>query len=106
MYVIKTTDVFDIWFDSLKDKLAKARINARLRRAEIGNLGDVAPVGHGISEMRLFFGTGYRIYFRQAGDELIVLLVGGDKSTQKQDIQTARKILQALEIEYEKDQFT
>lgn len=100
MYTINTTDVFDKWFSGLRDIRAKARIAARIRRAELGNLGDCVPVGKGISEMRIHYGPGYRIYFLQHGQELIVLLAGGDKRTQTKDIKTtlvlARQLLEAL----------
>lgn len=89
MYEIKTTETFDEWFDSLRDTQGKARINARLRRVELGNFGDAEPVGENVSELRFFFGPGYRVYFIQEGDEIIVLLAGGDKSSQQKDIDKA-----------------
>lgn len=92
MYEISTTETYDEWFDSLKDTQGKARINARLRRVQLGNFGDVAPVGENVSELRFFFGSGYRVYFIQHGDEIIVLLAGGDKSTQQRDIETALEL--------------
>ena len=92
MFEIIKSETFDSWFKGLRDKRAAARINARLRRVSLGNLGDVAPVGDGISEMRIFYGPGYRIYFVQEGQVLIVLLCGGDKSTQKKDIKRAKEL--------------
>ena len=96
MYEISTTETYDEWFDSLKDTQGKARINARLRRVQLGNFGDVAPVGENVSELRFFFGSGYRVYFIQHGDEIIVLLAGGDKSTQQRDIAKAQAMVQEL----------
>ncbi|MCK5913781.1 MAG: type II toxin-antitoxin system RelE/ParE family toxin [Desulfuromusa sp.] len=92
MFEIIKSETFDSWFKGLRDKRAAARINARLRRVSLGNLGDIAPVGDGVSEMRIFYGPGYRIYFVQEGQMLIVLLCGGDKSTQKKDIKHAKKL--------------
>ena len=92
MFEIIKSETFDSWLKGLRDKRAAARINARLRRVPLGNLGDVAPVGDGVSEMRIFYGPGYRIYFVQEGQVLIVLLCGGDKSTQKKDIKRAKEL--------------
>ena len=96
MYEIKTTEVYDDWFDSLKDPQGKARIKARLRRVELGNFGDAEPVGDSVSELRFFFGSGYRIYFIQHGDEIIILLAGGDKSTQQKDINKAIELAKEI----------
>jgi len=96
MRVIHTTDVFDSWFAGLRDPQAAARIKGRIRRAEEGNLGDCAPVGEGVSEMRIHYGPGYRVYFAQHGIEGVVLLAGGDKSTQAKDIKAALKLAQQL----------
>lgn len=96
MIHIQTTDVFDAWFASLKDRRAAARIQARIDRAEDGNLGDCAPVGAGVSEMRIHYGPGYRLYFVRRGLELIVLLAGGDKATQDRDIQSALELARQL----------
>ena len=81
---------FDRWLMALKDRDAKARIEARIRRMSLGNPGDAKPVGEGISEMRIDHGPGYRVYFMRRGVLLIVLLCGGDKSTQDRDIVQAR----------------
>jgi putative addiction module killer protein len=84
---VRQTTRFATWLAGLRDERARARILMRLDRARDGNLGDVAPVGGGVSEMRIFYGPGYRVYFVQRGSELIVLLCGGDKSTQGADIE-------------------
>jgi len=92
MPTVHTTAAFDAWFDALKDKQARARIEVRVARAEGDNFGDCAPVGEGVSEMRIHFGPGYRVYFTQRGLELVILLAGGDKSTQAKDIKAALKM--------------
>ena len=96
MRTVLTTEVFDTWLSGLRDARGKARIAARIRRAEEGNLGDVAPVGEGVSEMRIHVGPGYRVYFIQRGLELIILLAGGDKSTQSQDIKAAQELAEQV----------
>lgn len=96
MKLIQTTDVFDNWFDELRDRMAAKRIQARIRRAELGNFGDWGPVGEGVSEMRIHHGPGYRVYFVQQGTQVVILLAGGDKSTQSSDILLAREIARAL----------
>lgn len=80
------------WFDGLRDERAKGRILARIRRLSLGNSGDVKPVGGGISELRIDYGPGYRIYLTRRGGELILLLTGGDKSRQRADIAKAREL--------------
>jgi putative addiction module killer protein len=90
------TDTYADWFSSLRDVQAKARINARLRRAELGNFGDCEPVGEGVSEMRIHYGPGYRVYWVQRGHEIFILLAGGDKSTQAKDIKTALQLARKL----------
>lgn len=84
---------FKKWLSKLKDETARARIVARVNRLVEGLVGDVAPIGHGVSELRIHYGPGYRVYFYQQGDILVLLLCGGDKSTQDKDIVAAHKIL-------------
>lgn len=91
---IQKTDLYENWFRALKNEDARARINARLRRLELGNPGDVKPVGQGLSELRIDYGPGYRVYFMQKGKKLIILLAGGDKRTQQADIKTAYELAQ------------
>jgi putative addiction module killer protein len=93
MLEVIQSETYARWFEKLKDRQAKARINARIRRLEVtGNFGDVKPVREGVSELRIDHGPGYRIYFMQKGTILVLLLAGGDKSTQTADIKTAIKI--------------
>jgi putative addiction module killer protein len=92
MVEIRQTDVFARWLAALRDERARARIDARIRRLSLGNPGDVRAVGEGVSEMRIDYGPGYRVYFVQRGAALIVLLAGGDKRTQDRDIVTARAL--------------
>jgi putative addiction module killer protein len=87
------------WFDSLRDVRAQARILARIRRLSLGNLGDAKSIGGGISELRIDYGPGYRVYIARHGDELVLLAYGGDKSRQKSDIARARQIAAAWEPE-------
>ena len=96
MVEIRKTDTFVRWFEKLRDKQAKARILVRIDRAMLGNLGDATAVGGGVSEMRIHYGPGYRLYFTQSGEQLIILLVGGDKSTQARDIQLAIGLAEKL----------
>lgn len=96
MNTIYTTSVFDVWFASLRDQQAVRRIQARIDRAEDGNFGDVAPVGEGVSEMRIHHGPGYRVYFTKRGIEIVILLAGGDKSTQSKDIKAALALARQL----------
>jgi putative addiction module killer protein len=96
MYTILRSDVFAAWLDGLADERAKARIAVRIISAEKGNFGDCAPVGNGISEMRVHFGPGYRVYFTRRGKAVYLLLCGGDKSTQKRDIKHAKAMLTTL----------
>lgn len=96
MKAIHTTELFDDWFAGLRDAQAKRRIQVRIDRAEDGNFGDCAPVGEGVSEMRVHYGPGYRVYFAQRGLEVVILLAGGDKSTQSKDIKTALEIARQL----------
>ena len=86
---VRQTELFARWFAGLRDSRARMRITARIRRFSLGNPGDVKPVGGGVSEMRIDYGPGYRIYFVQRGETLVILLAGGDKSTQDRDIARA-----------------
>ena len=88
---IRKTEVYAEWFASLRDRQAKARINARIRRLSLGNPGDVRPVGEGVSEMRIDYGPGYRVYLVQRGQSLAVLLAGGDKGTPGQGYQDGNR---------------
>ena len=97
VYELLSTDAFDSWLDSLKDWKVRARILARLDAAQLGNLGDVKSVGGGIREMRVHVGAGYRIYYAQRGRVLLLLLCGGDKSTQTRDIAKAQRLLADLD---------
>ena len=92
MIAIKETETYRKWERKLKDPRAKATIAARVFRLANGLPGDVAPVGEGVSELRIHYGTGYRVYFRQQGDEIILLLCGGNKSTQNKDIELAKQL--------------
>lgn len=96
MVVIRKTELFAIWLDNLRDIQAKARVLVRIERLASGNPGDVKPVGEGISEMRIDYGPGYRVYFMKRGSELIILLAGGDKSSQARDIKAALRLAQNL----------
>jgi putative addiction module killer protein len=97
MFIVRQTQEFQDWLDGLRDRRAQIRIAARLRLAEAGNLGDWKPVGGDVSEMRVDVGGGYRLYFTRKGSILIVMLAGGDKSTQAGDIKRAQRILKQLE---------
>lgn len=96
MKAIHTTELFDAWFAGLKDKQAARRVQVRIDRAEEGNFGDCEPVGEGVSEMRIHYGPSYRVYFTQRGMEIVILLAGGDKSTQPKDIKTALELARQL----------
>jgi putative addiction module killer protein len=96
MIEIRKTDVFVEWLDSLRDIRARARILVRIERLAVGNPGDVKPVAEGVSELRINYGPGYRVYFIKRGRELVILLAGGDKSTQERDIKTALHLARNL----------
>lgn len=96
MIEIKQTETYRKWEHKLRDQKAKAAIAARIFRLIHGLAGDVTPVGQGISELRIHYGPGYRIYFKQRGDEIVILLCGGDKTTQNRDIETAKKLVKEL----------
>jgi len=99
MYEIVTHETFDEWLDRLKDRKAVAKINARLRGASAGNLGDVGAIGEGFSEFRIHYGPGYRVYFKRHGKILLVVLCGGNKKTQNRDIERAKALFQVWERE-------
>lgn len=93
---IRETTQFSSWLADLRDRQARARILVRITRLAKGNPGDVKPVGNGVSELRLTYGPGYRIYYFQRNEELIILLVGGSKSTQKKDIESAHRLAKEM----------
>lgn len=96
MIEIRTTAVFEKWFSRLRDRQARARISIRVDRLALGNPGDNKPVGGGVSELRIDYGPGYRVYFVRQGASVIVLLAGGDKRTQNRDIQAALELARQL----------
>ena len=96
MSLIERTSEFDDWLLQLKDLKGRARIAARINSAALGNFGDCKPVGDGLSEMRIDFGPGYRVYYARRGQVVYLLLTGGDKDTQRQDITKAKALLQNL----------
>lgn len=96
MIEIRKTDVFAQWLDRLRDIHARARVQARIERLAAGNAGDVKPVGEGVSELRIDYGPGYRVYFTKRGREVVILLAGGDKSTQASDIKAALRLARKL----------
>ena len=99
MYVIKQTNIFSKWLVKLKDIQGKVAVLRRVERMRLGNFGDHKSVGNNISELRIPAGPGYRVYFTQKDDEIIVLLIGGDKSSQSDDIKKANEILKELKNE-------
>jgi len=94
---VKETDVFKRWMKTLKDRTARSIINARIRRLSLGNKGDTGPIGDGISELRIDFGPGYRVYYTEVKQQIIILLCGGDKSSQNRDIEKAKQLAANLE---------
>ena len=96
MIEIRKTDVYAKWLDGLLDVRARARILARVERLAAGNPGDVRPVGEGVSELRIDYGPGYRVYYKKYGREVVILLAGGDKRTQASDIKTALRLARNL----------
>src|SRR5260370_5909574 len=96
MLTILRSDEFDDWLSGLEDVRGKARIAARILSAEQGNFGDSEPVGEGVSEMRIHFGPGYRVYYTRRGEVVYLLLLGGDKSSQKRDISRAKQMARKL----------
>ena len=96
MIEIRKTDTFAKWIDGLRDVRARASILVRIERLSLGNPGDVRPVGEGVSELRIDYGPGYRVYYKKIGQTIVVLLAGGDKRTQGKDIKTALRLSQNL----------
>ncbi|MAD97737.1 MAG: hypothetical protein CMB99_10465 [Flavobacteriaceae bacterium] len=100
MIIIEKTSEFDKWFSKLKDIRAKAKIIFRIQKLESdGHYGDCKPVGYGISEMRINYAKGYRVYFKEEDNKIVILLIGGDKSTQKRDILKAKDIWDKIKSE-------
>jgi putative addiction module killer protein len=96
MYTVRTLPQFDKWLSGIKDGMSKRRLVARLKKAQLGNLGDIKLLGNGIFEMREHFGAGYRMYYVQRGNVVIVMLGGGDKSSQIDDIAKAKQLVDLL----------
>ena len=96
MIEVRKTEMFERWFIGLRDRNAIARIKSRIDRLQLGLLGDARPVGEGVSEMRIDYGAGYRVYFVQRGTKVVVLLAGGDKRTQTRDIEKAIELARML----------
>ena len=96
MIEVRKTDAYVKWLDGLRDIRARARVLARVERLAAGNPGDTEPVGEGVSELRINYGPGYRVYYKQHGRELVILLAGGDKSTQSSDIKAALRLARNL----------
>lgn len=96
MMEVRQTEAYASWFESLRDRAARARIDARIRRLSLGNPGDTSPVGEGVSELRIDYGPGYRVYFVQRGQMVVILLAGGDKRTQDRDIKKALELARGL----------
>ncbi|TXI87776.1 MAG: type II toxin-antitoxin system RelE/ParE family toxin [Cupriavidus sp.] len=92
MIEVRQTIHYATWFNDLRDVRAKAKIDVRIRRLSLGNFGDIKPVGDGVSELRIDYGPGYRVYLTQRGPVVVILLMGGDKSSQKRDIRDAKEI--------------
>jgi len=96
MIEIRKTEIFAKWLDGLHDIRARARILVRIERLAAGNPGDVKPVGEGVSELRIDYGPGYRVYYKKHGQKVVILLIGGDKNTQAKNIKTALRLAQNL----------
>lgn len=96
MIEIRQTTVFADWFENLRDRQARSRIDVRIRRLSIGNPGDVEPVGEGVAELRVDYGPGYRVYFVRRGPALVILLAGGDKRAQNRDIRRAIELARSI----------
>ena len=96
MIEVRKTEVYAKWLDSLRDARARARVLVRVERLAAGNPGDVRPVGEGVSELRIDYGPGYRVYFKKQGRTIVILLAGGNKRTQSQDVETALRLARNL----------
>ena len=96
MIEVRQTEAFSKWLRELRDRQARARIQTRIDRLQLGLAGDVKPVGEGVSELRIDYGPGYRLYFTRRGQEMVILLAGGDKHTQDRDIKTALELARGL----------
>lgn len=96
MLEVRGTEVFARWLDGLRDVRARARVQVRIERLAAGNAGDVRPVGEGVSELRIDYGLGYRVYYKSQGRTVVVILAGGDKRTQSEDIETALRLARNL----------
>ena len=96
MIVVRKTEVYARWLDSLRDARARARVLVRVERLAAGNPEDVRPVGEGVSELRIDYGPGYRVYFKKQGRMIVILLAGGDKRTQSEDVKTALRLARNL----------
>jgi putative addiction module killer protein len=96
MIEIRSTEQYSKWYRKLRDRQAQSRILIRLRRLSLGNFGDAAPVGEGVSELRIHYGPGYRVYFVRRGERIAILLGGGEKSTQDKDIAAAKALAQTI----------
>ena len=97
MIEVRETDEFREWFEGLRDLTAQMRIGIRIRRVSLGNFGDAKSVGDGLFELRIQYGPGYRVYYARQGDTVVILLAGGDKSTQRRDIERAKALARELE---------
>jgi putative addiction module killer protein len=97
MYGIRQTSTYKRWFTALKDRKVRTRIDVRIRRLSLGNPGDVKPVGQGVSELRINFGPSYRVYFIQKRNVIVILLMGGSKATQSEDIRKAHLLARQIE---------
>lgn len=100
MFEVRQTSVFEAWMDGLRDIRAVARIEVRLRRLSLGHFGDVKSLGDGISEMRIDYGPGYRLYFTRRGDRIVVLLCGGIKKRQSDDIARAKQLVKEIDDDH------
>lgn len=96
MFEIRKTDIYAKWLDGLRDARARARVLVRVERLAAGNPGDVRPVGEGVSELRIDYGPGYRVYFKKQARKIVILLAGGDKRTQSDDVKTALRLARNL----------